>query len=80
MYHNMWKDQWRWGMIYKVLIKTGATVRAHGMLYKAVAQTKLFCGSDSWVLTGEMLKVLEGLHHRAAGRIVGITDRRVEDG
>ena len=55
-------------------------MRAHGMLYKAVAQTKLFCGSDSWVLTGEMLKVLEGLHHRAAGRIVGITDRRVEDG
>ena len=25
----------------------------------------LLYGSDSWVLTGETLKVLEGFHHRA---------------
>ena len=31
-----------------VLIKTGATVWAQGMLYKAVAQTVLIYGSYSW--------------------------------
>ena len=29
--------------------------------------------SKSWVLTGEMFKVLEGFHHRAAQRIMGMT-------
>ena len=30
-------------------------------------------GSESWVVTGEMLKILEGLHHRAARWITGMT-------
>ena len=37
-------------------------------------------GSESWVVMGAMLKVLEGFHHRAARRIAGMTDRRAEDG
>ena len=49
-----------------VLKNTGATERAHVMLYKAVVRMVLLCGSESWVVTGEMLKVLEGFDHRAA--------------
>ena len=42
-------------------------------MYKVVAQLVLFYGSKSWVVTGEMLKVLAGFHHRAAQQITGMT-------
>ena len=32
--------------------------------------------SESWVVTGEMLKVLDGFHHRMAQRITRITAKR----
>ena len=51
-------------MVVRVLEKTGATVQARGMMYKAVANLVLLYGSGIWVVTGEMLKVLEGIHHR----------------
>ena len=60
-------------MIARVLAKTGAMVRDRGMIYKAVAQSVLMYGSLSWVVTGEMLKVLEGFHHQVARRITGMT-------
>ena len=44
-------------------------MRACGMMYKAVYQSVLLYGSDSWVVTGEMLKFLEGFHHQVARRI-----------
>ena len=51
-----------------------------GILYKGVAQTVIIYGRASWVVTGEMLKVLEGFHHRAARRISGMTAWSTEDG
>ena len=45
-------------MVSKVVTKTGSTVQARGMIYKAVVQTVLIYGSKSWVVTGAMLKVL----------------------
>ena len=55
-------------------------VRLCQMLYKASAQTLILYGSEKFLVTGVMIKVLEGLCHRAARRIVGITARRAEDG
>ena len=43
------------------------------MMYNAVAQLVLLYGSESWVVTGAMLKVLGGFHHRVARRITGMT-------
>ena len=45
-------------MIERVLAKAVATVRACGMMYKAVAQAVLLYGSESWMGTAAMLKVL----------------------
>ena len=67
-------------MIARVPAKTGATVRARGTMYKAVAQSVLLYGSESWVVMGEMLKVLEGFHHQAARRIMGTTETHVAGG
>ena len=56
-------------------MKTGEMVRAQGILYKAVVQLVLLYGSNSWVVTRAMLKVIEGFHHRVAINILGITER-----
>ena len=57
-----------------------ATVQACGILCKAVSQMVLLYRSESWVVTGAILKVLEGFHHRAAQRIAGMMAWSMEDG
>ena len=63
MYHNLQKAHRYWGVISKVLEKMVATVRSRGMLYKSVVQTFLFYESESWLVTGAMLKELEVPSH-----------------
>ena len=50
-----------------------AMVRAWGMLYKAVVQLVLLYVSESWVVMGPMLKVLEDFYHQVAINITGMT-------
>ena len=54
-------------------------MRDRGMIYKVVVQTVLIYGINSWVVMGDMLKVLEGFHHWEAWKIAGMTARRMED-
>ena len=44
------------------------------------SQTVLLYGRESWVVKGEMLNILEGFHHQAARRIVGITEETCDRG
>ena len=37
VYQNLSKAQRQWGVIYRVLVNTVATVQSQGMMYKAVA-------------------------------------------
>ena len=60
-------------MVARVLEKIGATVRDRVAMYKAVAQLVILYGRNSWVVMGDMIKVLEGFHHRAERRITGMT-------
>ena len=73
MYKNMNNVRMRWGMIAGVLANTVETVQTYGIMYKAVAQSVILYGSESWVVTGVMLKVLEGFRHQEARRIMGMT-------
>ena len=43
------------------------------MMYKAVAQLVILYNSESWVVTGEMLKVLEEFYHQVDRHITGMT-------
>ena len=63
-------------MVLRVMERTGATMRSQGEMYKAVAESVLLYGSKSWVVTGDMLKVLEGFHHQTAWRITEMTAKR----
>ena len=58
-------------MVAKLLTSTGATLREQEILHELVVQTVLLYGVKIWVVMVEMLKVLEGLHHRLVRRIVG---------
>ena len=60
-------------MVARELENTGATVRAQGEMYKAVNQSVLLYNSESWVVTVEMIKVLEGLYHQAEQQITWMT-------
>ena len=53
---------------------------ALGMIYKSVAQSVLLYGSESWVVTGAMLKVLERFRHQATRLITRMMAERVADG
>ena len=62
-------------MVAKVLERTGATVRARVAMFKAVVQPVLLYGRERWLVAGEILKVLEGFHHRAAQQITGMMEK-----
>ena len=80
IYLNLRKSRRRWGMIASVLQRKGATVRDRGSMYTAVEQFVLLYVSKSWLVTGEMLKVLTAFHHWVARRITGMTENRGADG
>jgi len=71
IYWNLSKARKRWAMVSRVLAREGADARISAMFYKAVVQSVLLYGSETWVVTPAVLKVLEGFHHRAARRLSG---------
>ena len=72
LYHNLWKARQWWGMVGKVGKKTGAAVWLQEGFYKEIVQLVFLYGSNSWVVKGAMLKLLEGFHHRSDIRIKGM--------
>ena len=44
-------------------------------MYKTVSQSVLLYGSEGWLVTGEMLKVLLTFHYREARHITGTTEK-----
>ena len=58
-------------MARRILARQGADARISGNLYKAVVQSILLYGSETWVLTAPMVKVLEGFHHKVLRQITG---------
>ena len=52
VYQNLKKSWRRWGVITRVLEKTGAKVWARGMMHKALAYLVILYGSKSWLVAG----------------------------
>ena len=63
-----------------MLVKSGLTVWAQVMMYQTVVHTVFLYRRKSWVVTDEMLKVLEGLHHRFDWRVSGMKYYCVREG
>ena len=80
LYINLRKAPWKLGMVEMVLVNRGGTTKAREMMYKAVVQAVLLYGSEIWVVTDEMMAVLEGFHHSIGRRIAGMTEQREDIG
>ena len=65
---------------FKVLTNMRVTVQYCGKVYKTVAQSVLLYISESWLVMGTMLKVLEGLHYRVDIKIMAMTEKHMVDG
>ena len=58
LYHNLSKAQRRWGMVSRVMVKAGVTVKSRAMVYKPVLQMLPMYGSESWIIIDATMKVL----------------------
>jgi hypothetical protein len=69
LYKNLRKAQGKWALISCPLLKTGVSPRYVGYFYKAIVQTVLLYGSETWTVTPQMIETLNGFHHKIARRI-----------
>jgi hypothetical protein len=68
---NLKRARQKWAQLSNLLVQEGATPRVSGYFYKAVVQSVLLCGSETWVWRKSMLLTLRGFHHKVARRISG---------
>ena len=47
---------------------------------KAIIQSVLLYGSETWAVTPQMLKILDSFHHHIARRITNTMPKRISDG
>jgi hypothetical protein len=77
---NLQKARGKWMQISKVLRTEGANPKICASFYKAVVQTVLLFGSETWVISPAMLRTLEGFHHRVARQLSGNKPEKLESG
>jgi Reverse transcriptase (RNA-dependent DNA polymerase) len=80
LYTNLKRARYKWYKLSKLLHREGANSRIFGMFYKAVVQTVLLFGCESWTMTDAMWTVLRGFHHRAARRMANMMAYRTAGG
>jgi len=70
----------KWNRIGKVLSSQGVNARTMGYFYKAIVQTVLLYGSESWTLTEGTLNKLRSFHARIARYLTSRHIRPDENG
>ena len=80
LYHNLQKAKAKWGMIARPLVKTGVRMRTVGLFYMAIVQAVLLFGCETWVITDNMLAILDSFHHRVARKIANMVPKLLMDG
>jgi hypothetical protein len=75
IYRNLKKARGAWARLSHLLKRDGASPKVSGNFYKAVVQSVLLFGSESWVMSPAIYKALDGFHHRVARRIAGMLPR-----
>ena len=80
MVRNLQRLRQNWARLTWVFSREGADSRTSGQIYLAAVQSILVYGSDTWVLTLRMKRVLGVFHHRADLRLTGWQPHKVQDG
>ena len=60
--HNLRRVRHKWTLLTQVLSREGADAQTLGNIYLAVVKSILIYGSDTWVLTPLMKRVLDRFH------------------
>ena len=76
---NLRHARQKWERLTWVLSREGADARTSGQIYLSVVQLVVLYGSETWVLTPHMQRVLGGFHHRVAHRLTGRQLRKGHD-
>jgi hypothetical protein len=76
---NLTKSRQRWTNISRILARESATSRISALFYKATIQTVLLFGSETWVITDEILQMLTSFHHGIARQLTGRYPRPIPD-
>jgi hypothetical protein len=66
---NINKARGRWARVSRVLTREGTDPKVAGYFYKAVCQSVLLYGCETWVISKAILGSLEGFHHQIARRL-----------
>ncbi len=77
---NLRKARQKWGRIGRILSKESAKPRVMASFYKAIIQSVLLYGAESWVISKRTLSKLWSFHRRCARYITGMHIRENSDG
>jgi len=77
---NLKKARAQWSMISRILSRDSANYNIMGYFYKAIVQSVLLYGSETWVPTRRMILMLESFHNQCARSITRRFIRQNADG
>ena len=77
---NIWKARKSWSRMYWILGWEDVDTRTLGNFYIAVVQSILLFGSDTWVVTPRIKRILEGFRHMVARQILSNMPRLRTEG
>ena len=80
MVRKLHKERRKWARLTRVLSREGEDARTSGQIYLALVQLVLLYGSETWVMTPRIGRVLSRFHHRVDRRLTGRQPRRGRDG
>ena len=63
---NLKKARMRWAMFKRLLTRENASRRVMGHFYKAIVQSVLLYGSETWVISTANMRKLSSFHHGCA--------------
>ena len=69
IHQNLSRARQKWGRFSWLLRREGANACISGLFYKAVVQSVLSYGCETWVVTPRVLSILESFHNRVARRL-----------
>jgi hypothetical protein len=69
--YNLQRAREKWGRIGRILSKRSANPKVMGTFYKTIVQSVLLYGSETWVVSKQMMKILRSFHRRCSRYIMG---------
>ena len=63
-----------------IISREGAAPRVSGLFYKAVVQSIMLFGAETWVVTPRMGKALGGVQNQVTIRLTGRLPQRIPEG